>query len=187
MMGLRVHGYGQRTLRTSSTKIGTKLATVTDSTNYLDAARHHALRSTTVSCVLKGTEGAQSAAVTAWAQNYTSIPLTSPGGSYSASDGSVGDLDGDASSTSCFKWDPSDAKDNSQSGNTSTSTSGRLYVGRQVPVAQSTWDPTFALGRTTRRCQWAISTATGRQSWRSRPAPGTKDGTGAYLSTGPAA
>jgi len=81
-------------------KDGTLLKNVTDSTNYLDAAGTSTSKYT-VSVVLKGAEGAQSAAVTVWSQQYASIPLTPPGSQYNANDAAPGDLDGDANSTSC--------------------------------------------------------------------------------------
>jgi rhamnogalacturonan endolyase len=96
-------------------KDGTLLKNVTDSTNYLDAAGT-ASSKYTVSCVFKGTEGAQSPAVTPWAKQYISIPLTPPSSSHSANDGSTGDLDGDGKLDIVLKWDPSNSKDNSQAG-----------------------------------------------------------------------
>jgi hypothetical protein len=51
---------------------------------------------------------------------------TTPSGesySYSANDASVGDLDGDGEYEIVLKWDPSNAKDNSQSGYT-----GNVYI-----------------------------------------------------------
>jgi rhamnogalacturonan endolyase len=58
-------------------KDGTLLKNVTDSTNYLDAAGTSTSKYT-VSAVLKGKEGAQSAPVTVWADQYQSIPVTAP-------------------------------------------------------------------------------------------------------------
>lgn len=65
-------------------------------------------------------------------QQFMSIPLQKPadgvtpaGGNYSynANDASVGDLDGDGQYEIILKWDPSNAKDNSQSGYT-----GNVYL-----------------------------------------------------------
>ena len=96
-------------------KGGTKLANVTDSTNYLDAAGTSS-SSYTVSAVIGGTEGPQSPAVTPWAQNYLSIPIQPPAGSYSANDATPGDLDGDGQLDLVLKWDPSNSKDSASSG-----------------------------------------------------------------------
>ena len=60
-------------------------------------------------------------------QQYLSIPLQPPPGgttpdgvayTYNANDGSVGDVDGDGQYEIFLKWDPTNSKDNSQSGYT---------------------------------------------------------------------
>ncbi|WP_168916421.1 rhamnogalacturonan lyase family protein [Microcella flavibacter] len=67
-----------------------------------------------------------------WEQEYFSIPLdrpadgVTPGGqaySYRANDASVGDVDGDGTYELIQMWEPSNARDNSQSG-----TTGPVYV-----------------------------------------------------------
>jgi rhamnogalacturonan endolyase len=82
--------------------------------------------------VVGGVEQGRSEAVTPWSQNYLSIPLQRPAGgttpdgvnyTYSPNDCSVGDLDGDGEYETVLKWDPSNAKDNSQSGYT-----GNVYL-----------------------------------------------------------
>ncbi len=166
-------------------KDSTKLATVTDSTNYLDAAGS-ASSKYSVSCVLKGTEGPQSPAVTPWAQNYTSIPLTAPGGSYSASDGSTGDLDGDGKLDIVLKWDPSDSHDNAQSGVTSD-----VYIDGYTLAGTKLWridlGPNIRAGAHYTQMSVADFDGDGKAEFACKTAPGTKDGTGAYLSKGPAA
>jgi rhamnogalacturonan endolyase len=81
----------------------------------------------TVRPVTRGAEGAASEAARVLAQNFLSIPLTAPSGgttpdgvayTYSANDCSAGDLDGDGEYEIVLKWDPSNSKDNSQSGYT---------------------------------------------------------------------
>ena len=65
-----------------------------------------------------------SEAVTPWKQVYLPLKLNRPAGgtldgaaySYSPNDMSVGDVDGDGQYELFVKWDPSNAKDNSQSG-----------------------------------------------------------------------
>ncbi len=49
---------------------------------------------------------------------YFSIKLDDPGRGYSANDCSVGDLDGDGQYEIILKWDPRNARDNSQAGET---------------------------------------------------------------------
>jgi rhamnogalacturonan endolyase len=112
---------------------GTKLnsSVITNSTNYLDASGasssiYH------VRPVLNGSELAPSGSVSVWANNYLTIPIDKPAGgttpdnvsyTYSANDASVGDLDGDGDYELVLKWDPSNSKDNSQSGYT-----GNVYL-----------------------------------------------------------
>ena len=84
----------------------------------------------TVRAVIDGVEGADSAAASVWAQKYLRIPLMVPRAarapsacptsneaySYGANDASTGDVDGDGVYEIILKWDPSNAKDNSQAG-----------------------------------------------------------------------
>ncbi|MDN3496816.1 fibronectin type III domain-containing protein [Planococcus sp. APC 4015] len=107
---------------------GEKLATVTDSTNFVDAAGT-ASSSYQVARVLAGNESAPSAAVTPLADDFIDIPLQVPAGgttpmgeafTYSAGDTAVGDVDGDGQYEYVVKWDPSNAKDVSQVGYTGT-------------------------------------------------------------------
>ncbi|NUR51697.1 MAG: carbohydrate-binding protein [Hamadaea sp.] len=100
-------------------------------TNYLDAgAAADAVY--TVRAVVGGVEQAASPAAITFANGYRDVPLQIPAGgttpdgvayTYSANDASVGDLDGDGVLDFVVKWDPSNAKDNSQSGYT-----GNVYV-----------------------------------------------------------
>jgi hypothetical protein len=166
-------------------KDGTKLINVTDSTNYLDAAGT-ASNKYSVSCVLKGVEGPQSPAVTPWAQQYTSIPLTPPSGSYSANDGAPGDLDGDGKLDIVLKWDPSDSKDNSQSGVTSD-----VYIDGYTLAGTKLWridlGPNIRAGAHYTQMSVGDFDGDGKAEFACKTAPGTKDGTGAYLSMGTAA
>jgi rhamnogalacturonan endolyase len=188
-VGWRMFGYEYDTTASNVSynlyKGGTKLANVTDSTNYLDAAGS-ASSSYTVSAVIKGVEGAQSAAVTPWAQNYTSIPLTPPSGSYSANDGATGDLDGDGKLDIVLKWDPSNSHDNAQSGVTSD-----VYIDGYTLAGKRLWridlGPNIRAGAHYTQMSVADFDGDGKAELAVKTAPGTKDGTGAYLSTGPAA
>jgi hypothetical protein len=103
---------------------GTKIATVTDSTNYLDTTPGGEYR---VAAITDGDEAKKSAPVTPWAQAYTELKLQKPAGgvtpvgeayTYAASDMTIGDVDGDGALEYIVKWDPSNAKDNSQIGYT---------------------------------------------------------------------
>jgi rhamnogalacturonan endolyase len=165
-------------------KDGAKLANVTDSTNYLDAAGT-ATSKYSVSAVLKGTEGAQSAAVTPWAQQYISIPLTKPGSQYNANDGATGDLDGDGKLDIVLKWEGS-TKDNSQAGVTDP-----VYLAGYTLAGKQLWMINLGInirgGAHYTQMSVGDFDGDGKAEVSVKTAPGTKDGTGAYLSTGPAA
>ena len=166
-------------------KGGAKLANVTDSTNYLDAAGTTS-SSYTVSAVINGTEGAQSPAVTPWAQQYTSIPLTPPSGSYEANDGSTGDLDGDGKLDIVLKFNPTNAQDNANSGVT-----GNVYLDGYTLAGKRLWridlGPNIRAGAHYTQMSVYDFDGDGKAEVAVKTAPGTKDGTGAYLSNGPAA
>ncbi|MGW4940797.1 rhamnogalacturonan lyase family protein [Actinoplanes sp. NPDC004185] len=89
---------------------------ITASTNYLDAGAA-AGAAYTVRAVVGGVEQAASGAALNFANGYLDVPIQNPNGSaYAANDASVGDLDGDGQLEIVLKWDPLNAKDNSQSG-----------------------------------------------------------------------
>lgn len=103
---------------------------ITNSTNYVDNISTNSTYS--VRPVINGVEQAASELASVWSQNYLNIPLQIPAGgttpdgvayTYSANDCSVGDVDGDGDYEFIVKWDPSNAKDNSQSGYT-----GNVYL-----------------------------------------------------------
>jgi rhamnogalacturonan endolyase len=116
---------------------GRRIATVTDSTNYLDRGAP-AGAEYRVKPVVWGTEVGRSAPVRAWASNYLDVPLKKPADgvtppwslfpngmpySYRANDASVGDVDGDGQYELILKWEPDNAKDVSQWGYT-----GNTYI-----------------------------------------------------------
>jgi hypothetical protein len=188
-VGWRMLGYEYDTTTTNVSynlyRDGTLVKNVTDSTNYLDAAGK-ATSKYTVSAVIKGTEGAQSAAVTPWAQQYASIPLTVPGGSYSPSDGATGDLDGDGKLDIVLKWDPSDSHDNAQSGVTSdVYIDGYTLAGARL--FRIDLGPNIRAGAHYTQMSVADFDGDGKAEFACKTAPGTKDGLGNYLSTGSAA
>jgi rhamnogalacturonan endolyase len=104
-------------------------------TDFVDSSFDPSLVNTyTVRPVLKGTELAASAPfvldANAPVQQYLTVPLQRPAGgnvevpegsptsafTYSPNDSSVGDLDGDGEYEIVVKWDPSNTRDNSQTG-----------------------------------------------------------------------
>ncbi len=109
---------------------GTKLGTVTDSTNFVDpdgtASSRYRVAAVVDGVEVDGTEA------TPWAQASLDIPLNKPADgvtpvgeayTYSANDMSVGDVDGDGQYEYIVKWDPSNSKDVSQVGYT-----GNVYL-----------------------------------------------------------
>lgn len=107
---------------------GTKITSspITNSTNYLDTSGTTSA-AYTVRPVINNVEYAANAAKATWSNPYLAVNLNRPNGgttpsgeaySYSPNDLSVGDLDGDGQYEIIVKWDPSNAKDNSQSGYT---------------------------------------------------------------------
>ncbi|HYN94980.1 MAG TPA: rhamnogalacturonan lyase [Pilimelia sp.] len=110
---------------------GTRIATVTDSTNFLDRAGA-ATASYRVAAVVRGREVDRSAAASPWAGTHRDLPLRKPADgvtpsgdayTYAANDMSVGDVDGDGRYEFVVKWDPSNSRDVSQVGYT-----GPVYV-----------------------------------------------------------
>jgi rhamnogalacturonan endolyase len=169
---------------------GEKIATVTDSTNYLDEAGTESSKYS-VSLVVQGVECERSPEAGVWAQNYLTIPLTPPptgpnGGTYSANDASVGDLDGDGQLDIVLKWDPSNAKDNSQDGVTdNVYLDGYTLAGKRL--FRIDLGPNIRAGAHYTQFSVYDFDGDGKAEIACKTAPGTKDGTGAYLSKGPAA
>ncbi|KYF71975.1 hypothetical protein BE17_32190, partial [Sorangium cellulosum] len=178
---------------------GARVANVTNSTNYLDAA---GTTSSTyaIKAVVGGAAQASSPAVATWGQTYLRIPISAPAGgttpskcdnagesySYVANDASTGDLDGDGQYEIILKWDPSNAKDNSQAGCT-----GSVYLDAYKLDGRRLWR--VDLGRNIRAgahyTQFVAYDFDGDGSAEVavKTAPGTKDGTGTALRRGPAA
>ncbi|MER7572148.1 rhamnogalacturonan lyase [Streptomyces sp. NPDC126514] len=109
-------------------RAGTKVnaTPVTGSTNYFHpGAPAHA--DYTVRAVVGGVEQADSVHAIQFRTGYKDVPLSPPAGgttpdgvayTYEANDASVGDLNGDGALDLVLKWQPTNAKDNSQSGYT---------------------------------------------------------------------
>jgi rhamnogalacturonan endolyase len=157
---------------------------IVNSTNFVDQTNVDG--SYTVRPVLNGTEQSASRAVSAWSQNYLNIALQKPVGgttpvgeayTYSPNDCSVGDLDGDGEYEIILKWDPSNAKDNSQSGYT-----GNVYIDAYKLDGTRLWR--IDLGRNIRAgahyTQFMVYDfdGDGRAEVACKTADGTIDGTG---------
>jgi hypothetical protein len=111
-------------------------------TNFFDPGAS-ATASYTVRAVSGGVEQPASAASLNLTNGFLDVPLQIPPGgttpdnvtyTYSANDASVGDLDGDGALEIVLKWDPSNSKDNSQSGYT-----GNVFVDAYRLNGQRLW------------------------------------------------
>ncbi|WNM31703.1 rhamnogalacturonan lyase [Streptomyces sp. Li-HN-5-11] len=169
---------------------GTRLnsSPLTTSTNYLDAGAPDSA-DYTVRAVVNGAEQAPSEHALQFRTGYRDVPIspppggTSPGNSsytYEANDASVGDLDGDGRLDIVLKWQPTNAKDNSQSGYTgSTIVDGIKLDGTRL------WR--IDLGRNIRsgahytQFQVYDYDGDGKAEVAMKTADGTKDGTGAVI------
>ncbi|MEU9558797.1 rhamnogalacturonan lyase [Streptomyces fumanus] len=109
-------------------RAGTKVNStpVTGSTNYFHSGAPNSA-DYTVRAVVNGVEQADSVHAIQFRAGYKDVPLSPPAGgttpdgvayTYEANDASVADLDGDGALDFVLKWQPTNAKDNSQSGYT---------------------------------------------------------------------
>jgi rhamnogalacturonan endolyase len=167
---------------------------LTGSTNFVDTSAPTSQSNTYfVRPVVNGVEQASSASYTlpanAATRQYIDIPLQIPSGgttpsgesySYSANDLSVGDLDGDGELEYVLKWDPSNAKDNSQSGYT-----GNVYLDAYELNGTRMWR--IDLGRNIRAgahyTQFMVYDfdGDGRAEVMTKTADGTRSGTGQVI------
>ena len=167
---------------------------VTGSTNYLDEEGTGTDQYHVVS-VLGGVEKESSDTISPWSQNYLTVPLQRPSGgttpagenySYSPNDASVGDLDGDGMYEIILKWDPSNAKDNSQNGYT-----GNVFLDAYEFDGTLLWriDLGINIRAGAHYTQFMVYDldGDGKAEIACKTAPGTKDGSDSFLSMGPAA
>ncbi|MEK4272083.1 rhamnogalacturonan lyase [Paenibacillus sp. FSL R7-0026] len=169
---------------------GTKVnaTPITSSTNLQDASGTSSSKYT-VRAVVSGAEQAASAAASVWGNNYLSVPLSVPAGgttpdgvayTYSANDASAGDLDGDGEYELIVKWDPSNSKDNSQSGYT-----GEVFIDAYKLNGTRLWR--ISMGKNIRAgahyTQFMVYDldGDGKAEVAMKTADGTKDGTGVVI------
>ena len=133
-VGWRMFGTDSSSIAFNVYRTGTLLnaSPITGSTNYTDSTATAEDGAYTIRPVVNGMEQSETAPVTPWSRIYKSLPLQIPAGgttpdgvayTYTANDCSVGDVDGDGEYEFFVKWDPSNSKDNSQSGYT-----GNVYL-----------------------------------------------------------
>nr|WP_236570595.1 rhamnogalacturonan lyase [Paenibacillus sp. An7] len=164
---------------------------IMNSTNLQDSAGTTSSKYT-VRAVVNGAEQAASTAVSVWGSNYLSVPLSKPAGgttpdgvnyTYSANDASAGDLDGDGTYELIVKWDPSNSKDNSQSGYT-----GEVFIDAYKLDGTRLWR--IGLGKNIRAgahyTQFMVYDldGDGKAEVAMKTADGSKDGTGAVIGDG---
>ncbi|MCK6077195.1 rhamnogalacturonan lyase [Paenibacillus silvae] len=161
---------------------------ITGSTNLQDTGGTNNSKYT-VRAVVGGTEQAASAAASVWGSNYMTVPLQIPAGgttpdgvayTYSANDASAGDLDGDGQYELIVKWDPSNSKDNSQSGYT-----GEVFIDAYKLNGTRLWR--ISLGKNIRAgahyTQFMVYDldGDGKAEVAMKTADGTRDGTGTVI------
>nr|WP_229840703.1 rhamnogalacturonan lyase [Streptomyces roseolilacinus] len=169
---------------------GTKVnaTPVTGSTNYFHSgAPSHA--DYTVRAVVGGVEQGDSVHAVQFRAGYKDVPLSPPTGgttpdgvayTYEANDASVGDLDGDGDLDFVLKWQPTNAKDNSQSGYT-----GNTFVDGITLDGTRLWR--IDLGRNIRsgahytQFQVYDYDGDGRAEVAMKTADGTRDGAGRVI------
>ncbi|WP_454042459.1 rhamnogalacturonan lyase family protein [Cellulosimicrobium sp. Marseille-Q8652] len=159
---------------------GTRVAgPITGSTNYLDPGAPAGARYT-VRAVVNGSEQAASPTSLTFGNGYLDVPIQRPSAQHVANDGSVGDLDGDGRLEIVLKWDPTDAKDNSQSGVT-----GNVFVDAYQLDGTRMWR--IDLGRNIRagahytQFQVYDYDGDGKAEVAMKTADGTRSGTGQVI------
>ncbi|MCS7481761.1 rhamnogalacturonan lyase [Umezawaea endophytica] len=162
---------------------------VTTATSYLDVGAPPGARYSVRSVVDGAEQPSASADEVTAAATSQDVPLqippggTTPSGeayTYTANDASVGDLDGDGSYEIVLKWDPTNAKDNSQSGYT-----GNVYLDAYKLNGTRLWR--IDLGRNIRagahytQFQVFDYDGDGRAEVVTKTADGTRSGTGQVI------
>ena len=158
-----------------------------DLTQFLDVAGQPGSRYE-LRTVLDGAE-APAARTEAWAAPFRTVPLRKPAGgvtpdgvayTYTVNDGSAADLDGDGEYELVIKWQPTNAKDNSQRGHT-----GNTYIDAYKLDGRFLWR--VDLGRNIRAGAHYTSflvfdfDGDGRAELMAKTADGTVDGQGQTL------
>lgn len=171
-------------------RAGTKVnpAPITGSTTFFHAGAP-AQADYTVRAIVNGVEQPDSVHAIQFRTGYKDVPISPPAGgttpdgvsyTYEANDASVGDLDGDGQLDFVLKWQPTNAKDNSQSGYT-----GDTYLDGVKLDGTRLWR--IDLGRNIRsgahytQFQVYDYDGDGKAEVAMKTADGTVDGTGAVI------
>jgi hypothetical protein len=188
-VGWRMFGYEYSALAPDSVSYNVYrsselVANVTDSTNYLDTEGDEGAEYS-VSAVLGGVEGARSAPVSVWAENYLRVPLDAPSGHH-ASDASAGDLDGDGQWDIVLKWEANNSQDNANAGVTDVVFLEGLRLDG-TSLFRIDLGPNIRAGAHYTQFIVADFDGDGGSEIAVKTAPGTRDGRGEFLAHGPAA
>ncbi|MFF7813784.1 rhamnogalacturonan lyase [Streptomyces sp. NPDC007945] len=161
---------------------------LTASTNYFDTGAADSA-DYTVRAVVGGTEQPASERALQFRSGYLDVPISAPAGgttpdgvayTYEANDAATGDLDGDGRLDLVLKWQPTNAKDNSQAGYT-----GNTVIDGVKLDGTRLWR--IDLGRNIRsgahytQFQVYDYDGDGRAEVAVKTADGTRDGTGAVI------
>ncbi|WP_105566490.1 rhamnogalacturonan lyase family protein [Microbacterium halophytorum] len=161
---------------------------ITGSTNYTDA-EGTAEASYRIAQVSDGVEHWSTEEFSPWAEQHLDVPLDKPEGGYTkdgqpyeytANDATIGDLDGDGQYEIVLLWNPTNAKDNSQSGYT-----GNVYLDAYELTGENLWR--IDLGRNIRagahytQPMVADLNSDGSAELFVKTADGTVDGTGTVI------
>ncbi|MFN8437951.1 MAG: T9SS type A sorting domain-containing protein [Cytophagales bacterium] len=144
-----------------------------------------------VKAVWNGVEQTASETVSVWGAQYLKIPIKTPAGgtspdgvayTYNANDASAADLDGDGDLEIILKWDPSNSKDNSQSGYT-----GNTYVDAYQMDGTFMWRIDFGINVRSGAHYMDFMVydfdQDGKAELMARTADGTVDGVGTRIGT----
>ncbi len=167
---------------------GTKInASPVTASSYTDNSSTDALY--LVKAVNNGVEDNRANETTVWPKQFKQIPLQQPAGgttpdavvyTYNANDASAADLDGDGEYEIILKWDPTNSKDNSQSGYT-----GNVFIDAYKMNGTRLWR--IDLGKNIRAgahyTQFLVYDFDndGKAELACKTADGTKDGNGTVI------
>ncbi|HEX2959433.1 MAG TPA: hypothetical protein VHO70_21545 [Chitinispirillaceae bacterium] len=139
-----------------------------------------------VRAVINDVEQNATREVSAWATNCLTIDLQRPSSIYAPNDINVGDLDGDGEYELVVKYEPNNTKDNSQPG-----VVDKVYLHAYKLDGTCLWKIDLGVnirgGAHYTQHQVHDYDGDGFAEVVCKTAPGTKDGSGAFLSIGPAA
>ena len=195
LLGTDAENVGFNVLRSANGAAATQLngSLITNSCNFTDSTINYAVSNAYfIQPVVSGVTQTLSApfglAANPPTQQYLNIPLAKPADgtngsgpfTYSPNDCSAADLDGDGEYEIIVKWDPSNSKDNSQSGFT-----GNVFLDAYKVNGTFMWridlGPNIRAGAHYTQFMVYDLDGDGRAELACKTAPGTKDGLGAFV------